>query len=289
MGKNESLDYLLNEIDKGSNMALAMFFQKIGLDIDILKEISNVEIIIDDTVKVEGVNAYGLYISTEDKITIDEDYFREINNLIKSNEDKSDAIKDVVETLIHEKIHALRRIHTPENIMDLGLDLPTMVRKKIVSEDGDEFNYVVPCDVLLEKSTNFKDSVSLRKRRDRQILLEEVITEALAKIIVYNYAFGDKITSFSDMIKKSISVENSHSFLGGMILANMKPDIVKWFLSTRASKEPYQDLIAESYGEDYEDLLSILECLHSTKNMNTAKFLMEKLCRILIKHRSRKR
>lgn len=289
MDESKKLYVLLNEIDRGSNVALSLFFKDIGLDRGILNELSDVKIVLGKAENLYETDAYGSYSCLEDMITIDENYLKQIQECLNNNIDSMDNIKSALETLVHEKVHALRRIHTPSNIIDMKYDFPTMVRKMRVFEDGEEANYVLPCDVLLDGSCNFKDPVSLSERRDMQIFLEEILTEALSKIIVYNYASRDNNLSLGDIITKSIPRSNSFTFTGGMIFTTLGLDTVKWFLSTRSSKEPYHDLIAEGFGKDYEDLLSILDILYSTRSNKTVKYLTEKLCNILISHKSKKR
>lgn len=90
------------------------------------------------------------------------------------------------------------------------------------------------------------------------------------------------------MITESIPRSESYTFIGGMILGSIGLDNIKWFLSTRSSKEPYRDLIAEKFDRDYEHLFSILESLYNTRSIKTAKYLTKKLCNVLITHNKRK-
>ena len=292
--KIDNNDILLEKANEFAKMALINFYEKMGLNFKLCMEVNNIDPLIDETFSVGGVKGDGHYEATEDIIVIDCDYLTKMSKKII---DAADALKEklekniiinVAETIVHERIHALRRIRTPKNIIPID-DYNSMLRNSHVREFGESFDYVIPCDVVLENHNFITNKKDLLEILSQQEALEDAVTEALAQIIIYNAIPKFSNYSIKQLALKVMNDDNDCVVAGAKIIDVMDDDMIKWFITTRFVENQYKDLFYEMFGENYYILLSDIGEIDKAVLSGDfpPKGILEEFDEILLKHKSR--
>ncbi len=268
-------DYRNELKDKGieySNQALLSFFEKLDLNLNLCEEVNNIHIGVGETVSLDKKRASSEYHAADDQIILDESYLDEmVDFVIDAHEDKKEraeriAIHDIASSLIHEKLHALRRIRKPDNAIE-SKDYYTVIKKYLTQDINPE--YIDPSDVLLVEHgiTDKNDQAAIIRQ---QTLLEDSVIEALSQVIIYNSIPKNSNLTITELAAK---VEKDDSYFiqaGAKIVELMGEDQIKRFVTTRFSQEPYSDMFYEMFAQDYYVLLSDIEEIDEVKNTGMA-------------------
>lgn len=242
--REEYKKYLLEEAKKYSIYAMNSFYERLGYEPNDFKIIEEVPVYIGSTHSLNGSEGLAEYNPISDKIVVSESYIEEYISMIMENDNnrlERKIILNMAASIIHEKIHASRRIKTPLNIVSCL--------------DEEKMNYVIPCDVILKGTTdvdNYKDLLEIKRNQDS---LEESVTEALAQTMMYASFPKYKDFNIDDIIDIVLDDENSLTVAGAKIIKTMGLDMILWFITTRFN-DKYENLFYETFGYNYDILLS---------------------------------
>ena len=150
----------------------------------------------------------------------------------------------------------------------------------------------------LEKLINTNDKNTLAKKIDEyesritgQEGLEEVLTEALAWMVIDNYYWNDlPLDKLENMLILNPNVRTD-VLIGSKILMALDDEIIRWFLTTRLNNN-YVEMFKNEFLEDYDDLLYYLGITYKkTSNQDYTKeeeqTLMPKIDNIIKRKMSR--
>ncbi len=285
---------LLEKANKIAEKALIRFYEKLGLDSKLCTDVNNINPKIGECPIRYGKKALAHYDTAYDEITIDTDYLnkmtKSIINAPAQLKEKQDAIVayNIAATIIHERIHALRRIRTPKNIIPIE-NYYSLARNTYINEFGESADYTIPCDVLLDIHSSITDPKDLCDILTQQDCLEDAVTEALAQIITYNAVDKFSNLSINQLANKVMKDESDFIVAGAKIVQTMDENMLTNFITTRYQKTPYQDLFYEMFAENYYILLSDIEQITIAANNKDfpPKNILEEFDKIILSYKTK--
>jgi len=272
---------LLETVEMVYKNALEQFYGKLGIDDKIYSDLIKIPILIGETNSLEGIDSWAQYNPGEDQITINVNYLQSMKNYIdvESEEKKEKTRKNVIlnlaVTLIHETIHASRRVAVPKNAIKIKNDIRSLVMNDM-AQNFSEHNYSDASDILLPfHYDSALDEAELIQIREQKTLLEEAVTDVLANIIIYSYLPKNIGVTIEELIAKIIDKNKDYEFspdanvylyLGAKTISVMGLEGIAKFMTTRFNETEYEDLFYDIFKEDYHFFLEDIETIIGQKD-----------------------
>ena len=278
---------IINESKKTAINAFKMFLRNINLDEQLFNHIYDIPIIIGRVIKDSSITEYD---PEENFIVINEEDLQKYMDMInKGNVSETTVVINIAHNLVHEMIHANRTIqqeYIPEKEID-EYDNNEQNNNEIMEDVQDE-----PVIDLVSKFYNKSEKISPKKKeliKTQQTSLEEIVTEALALIIIKtrNNNTLDLEEVNKEIQKRETNIENK---IGLQIITNIGIEGLQWFM-TAAYDDIYDDRFSKIFQEEYNNLLMDVDFLYRKQNNNyyEKKYSIEDAERIIKEKTGKKR
>ena len=245
--------------------AINNFMYLLGYDKELLSHLEDINVIIDYTDDFKDNKA--CYYSNEDgkgfnSIHIAANYLDELLTTMDICADnlvvKYNSINELATTIVHELIHSNRDIMINDSI---NLNNLAYYQEKLFNYNDIVLNenfYGVASDNLWDYDIDItklsKDEIiEYRNKLINQIGIEEALTEAFAKIVIFHKNKKDlKIREFCDLelaMRQSDDMKCAY-----YLIKKMNLDTIRWFF-TSCYEDCYRNEFKTLFGSDYDKVI----------------------------------
>lgn len=162
-------------------------------------------------------------------------------------------------------------------LMNIGSELSNghVVSEEIYDYFDFEDTISLPCDYIFNKNTfyefrNLKHYNKLKKKIKQQISLDEIITEALAIIMVLT---KDEEKIDYDMVLESENLDEN-DILGINLVKEFDTETLRWYFLS-SYDEVYYDKFSKIFEDKYKDLLKIMYKIYELERPITEEIMKE--------------